>query len=752
MPTRARRRDLRSVLKNPAFAAAATFAFGFFALLLLWSLGRWPAERSLFDYRAATIGDGLFLPALACALTMSLRRLPPVAGETRRAAIAAVAGGVAGVALQAVWLLDSNPQLNWTLPEPGEFNAAGWYHAGFLVAAFSFFTALFVLVIERLRAAQPSKRNELATSPLTAVIVGTSLAMVGLVALDAESSSDTGATAATIAITGTAVVAGVISARLRLGQWLRLARPVIAVGVLFALALTVIASDGIGTDTALAIAASVVCLGLAVAIAEPVRADRKTALWLACLTAVGLLLLAAFAWSLTDRFPTWRLIGIGIASVAGPALVARLRRPPGAVDWRLVPAVAGPLFAITVAARPEQWGAFMSVFSLSGAILGGIVAASPSPALPLFWLRARFRKLIETEDLVRDRRLTATELDSAARTTWIGLYGVGLAIVVSATTSVLRYVDPDQQLDLSAIVDRVAIEAAALLIALLGIGGGAVASGCRRLRHHAGTVGSACMALAVLAWLAAPFLALDAQPHLWLSTSLIALVLGALVTESLLTNTELIHHLRPDRRIAAIAALAGAAVASQAWWLTSYGIWDGGAPLAPGAAAAMIALVVVGNVIFATAIGWALLAVRHFDRLTMESPEINVMQDQGLYGALTLIAGVLPLLLIQHIEESSVWVLLVSLGGLVISGFLALNLVRSVRWVMGNNFEHLGKEQTRPPWPILEDAALHRRESPQQLQELRLRIMGSHIVYWQTGMVYALLALALLSILITRGL
>lgn len=114
---------------------------GFGVLSAFWLLAKHdPALPGLYHYAAATWGDGLFLSMGAGALIGWFTLCEPIDTHEKRGAIAvASASGLLGMAVQASWLARNDTALNWTIPEPHRFNAAGWYHAAFFVAAFAFF-------------------------------------------------------------------------------------------------------------------------------------------------------------------------------------------------------------------------------------------------------------------------------------------------------------------------------------------------------------------------------------------------------------------------------------------------------------------------------------------------------------------------------------------------------------------------------------------------------------------------------------
>jgi hypothetical protein len=104
----------------------------------------------LFDFASATWGDGLALPVMAAALAYGITRLPPAHRERALSGAAGLLGGLVGAATQVQWLLDQAPRVNWTFPRPHHFNAAGWYHAGFLTLMSAVSAFLWMLALVRL--------------------------------------------------------------------------------------------------------------------------------------------------------------------------------------------------------------------------------------------------------------------------------------------------------------------------------------------------------------------------------------------------------------------------------------------------------------------------------------------------------------------------------------------------------------------------------------------------------------------------
>jgi hypothetical protein len=164
------------------------------------------------DYLSATWGDGLLLPIAAAAATSAVRSLPPSGGERRLTAWAAATGLGLGAATQILWLLDNQPSLNWTLPAPHHFNAAGVYHAGFLVAASGYAGALTGLLLRRLTSTPRTDRPAtavMAAKIATAAVVG----FTGLLLADNVRSAGTAATRATLAATAAGAAVAVLWGR-----------------------------------------------------------------------------------------------------------------------------------------------------------------------------------------------------------------------------------------------------------------------------------------------------------------------------------------------------------------------------------------------------------------------------------------------------------------------------------------------------------------------------------------------------------
>jgi hypothetical protein len=142
---------LVNALGKALVAAAVVWVCGFGGLLVFFlALPRVDALPGLFDFASATWGDGLALPIMAGSLVYAIARLSVVRREHVVASVMGSLGVLLGAGTQVQWLLDDAPQGNWTFPRAHHFNAAGWYHAGFLTVMSAVTAVLWTLPLLRL--------------------------------------------------------------------------------------------------------------------------------------------------------------------------------------------------------------------------------------------------------------------------------------------------------------------------------------------------------------------------------------------------------------------------------------------------------------------------------------------------------------------------------------------------------------------------------------------------------------------------
>ncbi|GAA0597890.1 hypothetical protein HPO96_20850 [Kribbella sandramycini] len=169
----------------------------------------------LKDYLSATWGDAVLLPISLASLTFAYRTLPSTPHDGRWFLITATGGAIAAALTQLQWLLDDDPQLNWTLPAPHTFNAAGIYHAVFLTASAATFAGLWAVTLRRWADSQLTNRQ-----PATALVLAflSSLAFAALLIIDNHLTTDRRSSASTLlAIGGSVLIAtlglGIVAAR-----------------------------------------------------------------------------------------------------------------------------------------------------------------------------------------------------------------------------------------------------------------------------------------------------------------------------------------------------------------------------------------------------------------------------------------------------------------------------------------------------------------------------------------------------------
>lgn len=160
-------------------------------------LGFWAADprRSdipgLTSYLTATFGDAVALPILSASLVLANdSRLIPRRDDAL-AVGAALVGLVLGASTQVLWLSDPHPQLNWTLPAPGHFTAAGWWHATFLTAYCGFIGGQLGTLVGRIQRKQQIPPLGFIGSLASASIFAVLLVMDNASTLSASSSRAT---------------------------------------------------------------------------------------------------------------------------------------------------------------------------------------------------------------------------------------------------------------------------------------------------------------------------------------------------------------------------------------------------------------------------------------------------------------------------------------------------------------------------------------------------------------------------------
>jgi hypothetical protein len=142
----------KDTLKHSVILALLNLVLGFGVLWIMSVVCTYDHGLSgLFDYYAATIGDGLFLSLFIGAgyYYGQIVELHSSDKEyiSKRIRFIPVLGCITGIIWQISWLLKKDIVLNWTIPEAGHFNLAGWYHAVYFALMFTIIPTLLVRAI-----------------------------------------------------------------------------------------------------------------------------------------------------------------------------------------------------------------------------------------------------------------------------------------------------------------------------------------------------------------------------------------------------------------------------------------------------------------------------------------------------------------------------------------------------------------------------------------------------------------------------
>ncbi len=147
-------------MRNKPLLHSVSFALfisiiGFGIMNLLWIIdGGHSGLPGLYDYRAATIGDGICLPILVFAMTYFCKTHNTYNEKRnkyihKRSLLIGLISGFIGLSIQISWLFNPDIGLNWTIPKVHYFNFAGWYHCFYFSMMFGliayFLSKVFLL-------------------------------------------------------------------------------------------------------------------------------------------------------------------------------------------------------------------------------------------------------------------------------------------------------------------------------------------------------------------------------------------------------------------------------------------------------------------------------------------------------------------------------------------------------------------------------------------------------------------------------
>jgi hypothetical protein len=213
--------------------SAAIFVLGFVAMFVFWEFGSYsPSLAGFPSFRSATWGDGLFLPVQALAIKHITGMLPPRRGHWPERLSAGLGALLGALVVINSWL-DPAPRTNWVMPRPHQFNAAGYWHSGFLIFACAVFAHLWTDFLLRLRSARISGlevRPALNTGWF-ALAVGATEGYAALVLIDRTSEAATLAGASSLGALAAAGIVLVVLLALATGRDIRSCVPGIVTGL-----------------------------------------------------------------------------------------------------------------------------------------------------------------------------------------------------------------------------------------------------------------------------------------------------------------------------------------------------------------------------------------------------------------------------------------------------------------------------------------------------------------------------------------
>jgi hypothetical protein len=221
-------------------------------VLPIWAVAGTPSPGlpGLGAFPSAYLGDTVLVPAAVLLLAAAIPKLKAAAGERKLVASAAVLAALITILVQASWLYDRAPRLNWTLPRPGHFTAAGWWHAIYFVGMSAVFCALLMLFLVRVRATRRDPGHVVPTGPWIAVFIAATGTYVALAVHDSSRGRVGWASGSSLSLIGASLVVCVALAGWAYGRLGRfLVSPALA-GLGGAAAVTAITLGPAGLNTA----------------------------------------------------------------------------------------------------------------------------------------------------------------------------------------------------------------------------------------------------------------------------------------------------------------------------------------------------------------------------------------------------------------------------------------------------------------------------------------------------------------------
>ncbi len=713
---------------RPAIAGIAsglvTLAFGFGALCVFWFTGDHdPSLTGLFEYRSATVGDGLLLPVLVGVLAAAATALRSAVAPRRRmlASLGGLLGGLLGVLVIWRWLEDPDPRLNWTWPAPHDFNCAGWVHAVFLCVAAAVVGALLVYVLVSLRARRKEDGGSFGAWAFGA------WAAVGLLALILRDNQQASGTEAALATSMAIVFAALLVVALAFWAEGRRIVSSILVGVLGAAGTLAYCYYWPPPHPGLVAPLWIPVVALAFALTQPLSAASEAAFKgraaLLLASAVGAAgALAVGVHEVVDGH-LWSVLASGCAAAAA-LLVPVIAMAPDKLRSELREDLLGTLgvvcfvIAALLSAAWLAFGEFDKQHAL--ATLGAVELTFDILVFTLF--RNRFRDLVDSEaKLARDNRPPLSREDAefwrkhgrlpeqkrgsteeearnekvrfgAVPDLYLSLYVFAAAALSAVVILLAAAADP---IGINDVVvgnnpeSEVLLLLGAVFLGVLVLGGLSAMWAAREASlpaHHA--QGRRLGAGVLLGGLAsAAVLALTTllggsinQPGL---AAAAALVYTLLVVESLVFSPMRLQLERVDLSRALLVGVTGVAVFAASFWLFAVGVWSDGGPASVWRIGAASTLVLGSCFVLAASTGIALAKAGSGRAMTPSDPDVNVTLDQFLYALFMFLIGVFPVAAAAQIDAASG-----DSFGLVSSLMFLPGVFGAFIWVVDNNSTH----------------------------------------------------------------
>jgi hypothetical protein len=653
-------------------------------MALLGSLRSYsPRLPGFWDYPSGTIGDALLVPTLVAGLLIQARALRGVRvkGEVGIGIGAAIVGFVGGAVVPLSWYLGSNTKPIWMLPRPHHYLLAGWVHTVYLSAATATIVLLSVTAFRRLRATRDMTGVTGEGLSITAMTmaIGAGLGMLAFVGRDSALGGFTAATATTVialivvavlflgglawacgvgvyrqhwrgAIIVVAFVSGLVALMV---QWKPPEPAIIGIAAVIAALGTYAATSPLRSDpvtrpyrypAAFAMTALLVG-GLARSVEALARAEPSPLLWLLGGAALAVIVLWVVA---PGSMPGKRIVGFGLFlgyCMFTCYLAERTLLPHAA------PGPAGAALGIADMAFDVL---VISVVQTRFSDLG----AADVAAVESEYITQREHEQDPGAYLGPPREVAdpSSSPDQVIGDVFPMGFAVGIGLLTLLAISA-KTLGLDRHAAEPSAIRLLALAGPILALILLGVTKRVMGTWRARvgepplrpqLTHlHLPswywvmpTIGAAC-------WTALFLTLSGGTPHVPLLAAAAAVLMFFLSTKSLIWTTSVVQTLTPTRGNQALGVIVGLATAVATFWLISFGMWQGGRPIAGGWLSATVVVIFLGNaslfVLGGYTMAWGLPAGRRTQQvLCRGNVDGYLLMDTSIFNVVLAIGLVIP--------------------------------------------------------------------------------------------------------------